>query len=406
MGNVYSNAIVNIAATHAIDGSFGLFAEREVSRIPRHFIQTDTSSTYEIVDNNLHNRCMKGTPLSNRAWTFQERYLALRTLHFTAEQIFFECRKHIVCESYPDGMPAEIEKTSFPRTISVPTSWAMVVHHYSRAQLTYSKDKLIALSGVARQFHERTRDEYLAGMWRTNLEEQLCWTVDAPQPSKSHPDIYRAPSWSWASIDGPFDWGKHCKSMDGNTDIPTANASDPDPRYLIQVLEVNMTPLDSDVFGQIQDATLKLRCYTSIHHLLVNDFAHDPNIISLKSTVDPADKSGEHLHYSLAYYDRKSKPAGTGLDEYLLPIFEKKCHLGNYSGMIQAVGLVIAPASDRRKGCFIRLGVWMIYYRAQSFDALMEALSYQPQNTMDDALYKEILEPDANGLRQYAITLV
>ena len=41
--------------------------------------------------------------------------------------------------------------------------------------------------------------EYLAGLWRSNLLEGLCWFSSSPSRALEQ---YRAPSWSWASVDG------------------------------------------------------------------------------------------------------------------------------------------------------------------------------------------------------------
>ena len=56
---------------------------------------------------------------------------------------------------------------------------------------------------------KRLRDDYVVGMWRRSIEHQLLWSVEdtrgiydnsiAPRPV-----VYRAPSWSWASIDRPI----------------------------------------------------------------------------------------------------------------------------------------------------------------------------------------------------------
>lgn len=59
------------------------------------------------------------------------------------------------------------------------------------------------------------QDEYLAGLWRRFLPELLMWEVawestwrviNAHLARRS--PCYRAPSWSWLSIDGPVDSGK------------------------------------------------------------------------------------------------------------------------------------------------------------------------------------------------------
>ena len=71
---------------------------------------------------------------------------------------------------------------------------------YSKRSLTFpDKDKLIAISGVAKGLVPE--QEYLAGMWKSILPHQLMWSC--PRDStNTRSKSYRAPSWSWASIDG------------------------------------------------------------------------------------------------------------------------------------------------------------------------------------------------------------
>lgn len=54
------------------------------------------------------------------------------------------------------------------------------------------------------------KDKYLFGLWKSSLLTDLMWTS---APGQVHmPErvpVYRAPSWSWASMDGeiaPFPW--------------------------------------------------------------------------------------------------------------------------------------------------------------------------------------------------------
>lgn len=98
MAGVYGNAVVNIAASKARDGTFGLFAEREGRTMERTYFQFPTGELYELYPRDMPEKFLAWTPLSKRAWAFQERFLAQRTLHFTADQIFAECQQHIVCE--------------------------------------------------------------------------------------------------------------------------------------------------------------------------------------------------------------------------------------------------------------------------------------------------------------------
>ncbi|KAF3801441.1 hypothetical protein GCG54_00014655 [Colletotrichum gloeosporioides] len=81
--------------------------------------------------------------------------------------------------------------------------WEDMVSLYSRCKLTKSEDKLLAFAGVAKAFQELTGDTYLAGVWRSQLLVQLKWTVFKNERAAQVPKRYRAPSWSWASVDSP-----------------------------------------------------------------------------------------------------------------------------------------------------------------------------------------------------------
>ena len=78
---------------------------------------------------------------------------------------------------------------------------------YTQRDLTFSSDKLIALSGIASGVGNFIKDYYYAGLWRKSLPQSLLWSPydeeDLPSPGyvACKSPQYRAPSWSWASID-------------------------------------------------------------------------------------------------------------------------------------------------------------------------------------------------------------
>jgi hypothetical protein len=74
--------------------------------------------------------------------------------------------------------------------------------------LTKSSDRLPAIAGVASKFGEILNSKYLAGLWQIALPADLLWRTDHTIESGQHGSDYRAPSWSWASIDGKI---KHYK---------------------------------------------------------------------------------------------------------------------------------------------------------------------------------------------------
>lgn len=71
-----------------------------------------------------------------------------------------------------------------------------------------ASDRLPALSGMAQYFDAYMKSgvrgtQYLAGLWRDSLVKDLCWYVQVSEnhcaPARAKP--YRAPTWSWASVD-------------------------------------------------------------------------------------------------------------------------------------------------------------------------------------------------------------
>jgi hypothetical protein len=98
--------------------------------------------------------------------------------------------------------------------------WRGLVELYSGCFLTNPGDKLMAIAGLAVGM-QPILGEYLAGIWEIGLPRDLLWVTrpsvaGSPPPRRS--PVYRAPSWSWASIDGainynfPGEIGQDCVS--------------------------------------------------------------------------------------------------------------------------------------------------------------------------------------------------
>jgi hypothetical protein len=81
--------------------------------------------------------------------------------------------------------------------------WFELVKEYSAGQFTKADDKLIALSSLAQRIQPKVGMEYLAGLWnRTFVIDLLWYVVRSAQP---RPPGYRAPTWSWAPVDGQIE---------------------------------------------------------------------------------------------------------------------------------------------------------------------------------------------------------
>lgn len=171
-------------------------------------------------------------PIDSRAWALQEELLSPRLLSYTSHGPRWSCRclfQHI------NGQP---DRESLPRYANsrrgkiydqiepcIPGSklpaWESVVQLYSPRQATLHSDKLVALSAIAQTYGEYNEecDTYLAGIWEKSLPHSLLWEVENIRP---RPVEYRAPSWSWASVDGEVQYRWGGLKVDGDFKIISA----------------------------------------------------------------------------------------------------------------------------------------------------------------------------------------
>lgn len=78
-----------------------------------------------------------------------------------------------------------------------------MVSRYTLCDLTFPNDKLPALAGLARWYEHQLGSTYSAGLFAGWISFGLLWypTTTAASARNS-----LAPSWSWASINGPITW--------------------------------------------------------------------------------------------------------------------------------------------------------------------------------------------------------
>jgi Heterokaryon incompatibility protein (HET) len=241
MSDIYSNAVCSIAATASSDPHQGLFRDRDPVLVASCRIQASwvdgKSRLLGIKETDPQKNQVLRAPLNRRAWVLQERLLSKRLLQFGNEQVFWQCLQLDACESQPGGIfnffgvdHSFKDYSQFPRHnffrlaksdlglcesllgdrdyyISL---WQYIVIHYTMAHLTKRNDKLIALAGLVDVLGTLYKDKYLAGLWLTHLPAMLLWhrtTGSKDQPIYEDSDkqrSQRAPSWSWASLDGPI----------------------------------------------------------------------------------------------------------------------------------------------------------------------------------------------------------
>jgi hypothetical protein len=94
----------------------------------------------------------------------------------------------------------------------------------------------VAISNIARAVHKASPDQYLAGMWRKDLETMLSWCCLRVSGVIPRSGTYRAPSWSWASVDGP---------------VNARLCSDDNHKLCAHVLDASVDSSGPDDFGQL-----------------------------------------------------------------------------------------------------------------------------------------------------------
>jgi hypothetical protein len=143
-------------------------------------------------------------PLLTRAWVYQERRLSPRVLHFFHNEIFFECASMDVCECRRPPISTFIADTYWTKNQETyiaghrllfdidesqdekehtKREWHAFVNGYSALDLTYAKDRLPALAGLANLTRRRREaaqiptGRYLAGLWEAQLASDMAWPV-------------------------------------------------------------------------------------------------------------------------------------------------------------------------------------------------------------------------------------
>ena len=256
MCDVYKNSYCNIVAMSSKTMFDGLFFERDTSILKTHKVALGRPDREQVVyyltvDNLLRDKEVKSAPLKKRGWVLQEELLAPRALLFTKQQILWECPTHEACEVYPGGVPdfyywdykggsllgslptyshkrqlstfnfsnefvsghlSRVQSRSYLRGAAHVDGfwyfWKDIVENFCERELTVKDDRLIALAGIATLLSRKTNYQYMAGIWdrgmfsSTFTAMELLWRTSFRGSLSKRPEARRAPSWSWASVDG------------------------------------------------------------------------------------------------------------------------------------------------------------------------------------------------------------
>jgi len=382
MHRIYGEATVNLAATGAPDDSAGLFFKRNVLALQPATVQVGegcgiTSGPYKVLRNTIWEDLVDASPLAQRAWIFQERALSKRTLHFTRNEVLWECQQMCCSEVFPKGLPVTLKSTgdhehrlhgtgpvspasekSFNLAIPKPVfnkrthhqrtaNWHSMVELYTEGRQTYTSDKLLGIAGLARQYLSRNRlqpSDYAVGLWRPTLPHSLLWRIH--DSTGKRPPKYRAPSWTWASIDG-------------RVSIPAPSQAS--KQTCLEIIETSLQHRNNDPLGLCEAGRIKVRGFMGKGSIRrSHDYWGHTSF-----TLIPTNRQIGEVTFENAWFDERLPKLGGGenntaasagafmvetLEVYLLPVIDV---------MDRVEGLILCATT--KKGEFKRLGVFEIW---------------------------------------------
>ncbi|KAF5540851.1 het domain-containing protein [Fusarium mexicanum] len=259
MAQVYANAHVTIFADAAPDSTSG-FLSPPSRKAPKRFTvpcRNDQSSSAVVHIRErgflaqqlpFHTWSSKRSglgqsKLSTRGWVFQERLLSPRTLHFSENEMAWECRSVCECECSATSLRT-LRTTSVMKHFLHPqdpdvslaeANWrSEIVPAYTALDLTFSTDRLPAIQGLANAAQRlRSGDEYIFGLWRKSIKTDLLWYRNGGDGDGHRIENGGVPTWSWGSVTEPIYYSERIIPSDSNLQILDIITSEGQPPVLV-----------------------------------------------------------------------------------------------------------------------------------------------------------------------------
>ncbi|KAF7553065.1 hypothetical protein G7Z17_g3898 [Cylindrodendrum hubeiense] len=330
MSQIYGDATLVIAAADSQDCQEEFLASRQLSPTTQH--SRDGIPGRSITSAYRHTTRkgfvdLKTNTWSTRAWTLQEVALSQRALIYTNQQLYWKCPNGLVGS---DGYLSVLPRINALQKVHLDNDWTQIVMEYSRRLMTNPADKLPVVSGLALLHCSANGYTYAAGICQENIWTELLWrTEHSEKLSPKRALQWRAPSWSWASIDGPIDYDLsdiHSSRQRGEGD-----------------LIVNRVHLEyvnhQDPYGRATGGWLSAQGRMQSATKLVLDQYH-----SAGDVYDGGKMLGR------AYADEKRQ--WTEFEEVKGPLW-----LFLVTG---GAGLLLKPHTDGRDGEFVRIGAFFL----------------------------------------------
>ena len=343
MLDVYKNSFLTIAAMSAENSHEGFLHRRKA---PTRF---SCEIPFQSSKSQAHGRVIVCWPpsgigpdiLATRGWTLQELIFPSRVLHFSAEQMVWDCERQIredgqsplIAGHLGSKIRAEIRSNTL---MSLPYSrWYSLVENYTSRDITKPTDKLPAISGLALEICRTTGDQYLAGLWKHDLVAGLMWTPCENKKLKRITSHYRGPSWSWAAVDGRISYAAALRQMD--------------QEFSLEVKEVAIVTAGPSQLGAVKHGFLKVNCF------LRETTVGSRNVFGL---YDFEDRVGSYLP------DDGEDPQGASI--WCMKVIQKEYN-GDSNVQMHPYGLALQPTGPWLGTEFERVWTFKVDPRSDSF---------------------------------------
>jgi hypothetical protein len=227
MLSVYEEAYVTICATASKSSQDGFLSrdallQQPVVVMPFYPANNSGRGEYNMYPDSGH--IVQGTwstdvgnsVWSQRGWTFQERVLSRRTIHFTKNKIYFECRmsdgseendaprqpiRNSLIYRFEQNRALGFFQSFDAANITLAdirimyTAYFIFANQYSSRQLTFETDKPAAFSALVTKMAPYVRSQNVFGLWLDDILESLLWTNERTAAPASTSPLW--PSWSW-----------------------------------------------------------------------------------------------------------------------------------------------------------------------------------------------------------------
>ncbi|KAI4940899.1 hypothetical protein J4E91_011076 [Alternaria rosae] len=169
------------------------------------------------LENMLANHTYDGVDVdcvyNTRAWTFQERLLSNRSIYFLDEQVYFHCKKQLLCEDRYISDDTGFYTLDKMRTTSAELKskttragsyspldefrwYEEIVAEYTAKKMGYPDDILNAFTGIQTMLTRMFDWNFVGGLPTSLLHLALLWTPVTTTERRL--TASQQPSWSWS----------------------------------------------------------------------------------------------------------------------------------------------------------------------------------------------------------------